>query len=76
MAEHHAGNVFIGQTALRLLAEQPVGQPAASGDGDRGQVKALGHVADGVNAGDVGVLIGIGRESCRSGSSALPPPPD
>ena len=46
---------------LRLVVKEARGKTASGGDSDRRQLCRTGDVADGVNAGDVGVLPGIDR---------------
>ena len=61
VGEHHRRDVFVIQMRLRLVVKEARGKTASGGDSDRRQLCRTGDVADGVNAGNVGVLPGIDR---------------
>ena len=61
VGEDHAGDVVVVDPAFGLVVEQAVRETAARRDGHRGQRRAPGDVADGVDAGDIGVLVVVRR---------------
>ena len=63
VGEHHAGDIVVVDPTLRLIVEQPVGQTTPRGNGYRGQRRATGNVANGVDTGHIGVLILVRRHN-------------
>ena len=56
MGEHHCRYVAVVQLQLRFIIKQSVGQSPAGSDGDGSQQSLPGYIAEGVEAGYVGVL--------------------
>ena len=63
MAEDHGRDVRVIEAAVGHAAEHPVGPSSPRRDGDRCQLSAPGDIADGVDAGDIGLLQRIDRDA-------------
>ena len=72
MREYHGRDHVVFQAPLGLAAEQPVAQAPAGGDRHGRQSGSAGDIADGVDAGDIGVLKRVGGRRSRPSSSATP----
>jgi hypothetical protein len=63
MRKHRAGDIFVINPAVHPATEQAFAQPAPGSDGNRCQRRPAGDVTDGMDAGNIGVLVVIYRNS-------------
>ena len=73
MREHHGRNHVVVEMPLGLAAEQAVAEAPARRDRHGRERGAPGHVADRVDAGDIGVLERVGRHESARRRARRPP---
>ena len=62
MAEHHGGNQRVIEALIRFVVKQTLGQTPPRRHRHRRECGGAGVVAHGVDAGYIGVLVGVHRD--------------
>ncbi len=61
MAEYHGRNILVVEEAIFLTTPETVAQAPAGRDRHRRQLRTSGHIADGMDGLDIGVLELVGQ---------------